>query len=399
MELGFTAEDIAFREEVRAFIAGNLPAQTRDHMKQGKHPTAQMIRDWQRRLNARGWAVPHWPREWGGQGWDAVRRNILREETEKAPAPSVLAFNTDMCGPILLAFGTEAQKKRFLPRMANLDDWWCQGFSEPGAGSDLASLRCAAAREQDHYVVNGQKVWTTKAQHADWMFMLVRTDPAAPKPQHGISFLLVDMRSAGITVRPTITIDGFHEVNEVFFDDVRVPVENRVGAENRGWDCAKLLLSNERTGHAKVGPSKERLRTLREYAATVEKNGGTLLDDPAFVTRLVDLEVQLKALEMTTMRVLAEDRVDIALRKPNPGSSVLKIRGSEIHQAISALFVEAAGLCGLAVPAGDGGDAGFPDWMEQAHPNYCNMRKLSIYGGSNEIQKTIMAKAFLGLSS
>lgn len=390
MDMNLSPEERNFRDEVRAFIAANLPQETRRHMESGRIPTAAMIRDWQRRLNARGWAVPHWPREWGGRSWTAMRRYILRQEMEQTPAPSLLAFNTDMCGPILLTFGTDEQKRRFLPRMANLDDWWCQGFSEPGAGSDLASLRCGARREGDHYLVSGQKAWTTMAQEADWMFMLVRTDPQAAKPQQGISFLLVDMRSPGITLRPTITIDGAHEVNEVFFDDVRVPVENRVGRENRGWDCAKLLLSNERSGHAKVGPSKERLRNLRALAARLERDGRPLIEDPLFAARLVDIEVQLKALEITTLRVLAEDASDPATRTPNPASSVLKIRGSEIHQAITDLYVVAAGPLGLAGEAGG-------DWAGNTHASYYNMRKLSIYGGTNEIQKTVMAKAFLGL--
>ncbi|MET3524026.1 acyl-CoA dehydrogenase family protein [Mesorhizobium abyssinicae] len=395
MDISYSPEEIAFREEVRTFVEENLPEATRKHMLDGKHPTADMIRHWQKCLNAKGWAVPHWPKEWGGKGWSAMRLYILREEMEKAPAPSLLAFNTDMCGPILIAFGNEEQKTRFLPRMANLDDWWCQGFSEPGAGSDLANLRCTAVRDGDRYIVNGQKAWTTKAQYADWIFMLVRTDSKASKPQQGISFLLIDMKSPGVTVRPTITIDSFHEVNEVFFDDVQVPIENLVGQENHGWDCAKLLLSNERTGHAKIGPSKERLRTLRERACTIEKGGRPLIEDYDFLVRLVDLEVQLKALEMTTMRVLAEDKVDITKRKPNPASSVLKIRGSEIHQAISALYVEAAGPQGLALPVE--ATSNFESWLLEAHPNYYNMRKLSIYGGSNEIQKTIIAKQFLEL--
>lgn len=398
MDLHFSEEEYAFRCEVRSFIEANLPKSFREHMAAGRSATPEMIIDWQRRLNARGWAVPHWPTEWGGQGWSAVKRYILQEEMEQTPAPSLLAFNVDMCGPILLAFGTQKQKARFLPRMANLDDWWCQGFSEPGAGSDLASLKCSAQLKGDHYVVNGQKVWTTKAQYANWMFMLARTNSAAAKPQEGISFLLIEMSSPGITVRPTITIDGMHEVNEVFFDDVMVPVDQLVGEENRGWDCAKLLLSNERTGHAKVGPSKERIRQLKYIASRPINGGSPLIGDPLFAARLTDVEVQLKTLEMTTLRVLADENRALSQRKPNPASSILKIRGSEIHQAISELYVMASGPYGLVGETGAGSvEAITPEWSSLAYPNYFNMRKLSIYGGSNEIQKTIMAKAFLGL--
>ena len=396
MDLRFTDEEQAFRLEVRSFIDAQLPPATRDRMIAGLGPTKAMTVDWQQKLNARGWAVPHWAVAWGGQPWSAIKRFILSEELQAAPAPAPLGFNVAMCGPVIIAFGTEAQKRRFLPRMANLDDWWCQGFSEPGAGSDLASLRCAARREGDSYVVNGQKTWTTLAQHADWIFLLVRTDPDNPKAQEGISFLLVDMRSPGITVRPIVTIDGGQEVNEVFFDEVKVPVENLVGSENRGWDCAKFLLSNERTGQARVGASKERLRRLRTLAAAAPGNRGTMLiDDIRFRTRLTEVEVQLKALEMTTLRVLADENRQLKERKPNPASSVLKIRGTEIQQAISELYVMAAGPYGLA-SAADHSD-GLPEWTELAQSTYFNWRKQSIYGGSNEIQKNIMAKAFLGL--
>ena len=396
MDLRFTAEEQAFRSEVRAFIDEQLPPATRAHMAAGLSPTKEMVVDWQRRLNARGWAVPHWPLEWGGQDWSAIKRFILAEEIQAAPAPAPLGFNVAMCGPVVAAFGTEAQKKRFLPRMANLDDWWCQGFSEPGAGSDLASLKTRAERRGDHYVVNGQKTWTTLAQYADWIFLLVRTDPDNPKAQEGISFLLADMRSPGITVRPITTIDGGREVNEVFFDDVKVPVENLVGAENRGWGCAKYLLSNERTGQARVGASRERLRRLRVLAAAAPGNGGSrLIDDMRFRTRLTEVEVQLKALEMTTLRVLADENRALKDRKPNPASSVLKIRGTEIQQAVSELYVMAAGPYGLA--ATGVGEGELPDWTVLAQGTYFNWRKQSIYGGSNEIQKNIMAKAFMGL--
>ena len=401
MELRFTEEERAFRQEVREFIDRTLPAATRERMESGRTPTKEMVVQWQRTLNAKGWAVPHWPVEWGGTGWSPIKRFILQEEIQQTPAPLPLGFNTNMCGPVIIAFGTEAQKKRFLPRMANLDDWWCQGFSEPGAGSDLASLKCAAKRVGDYYIVNGQKTWTTLAQYADWIFLLVRTNPNAAKQQEGISFLLVDMKSPGITVRPIITIDGAHEVNEVFFDDVKVPVENLVGTENRGWDCAKFLLSNERTGQARVGASKERIRRLKLIASQAPGGGRPIIEDPRFRERLTEVEGQLKALELTTLRVLATEQKNLGQRKPNPASSILKIRGTELQQAISELFVLAAGPYGLA-----GADPGadrlnepeiVPDWAALAQPTYFNWRKQSIYGGSNEIQKNIMAKAFLGL--
>ena len=396
MDLRFTEDEQAFRHEVRAFIAEQLPLATRERMTAGLSPTKAMVVDWQRRLNARGWAVPHWPVEWGGQPWSAIKRFILSEEMQSAPAPAPLGFNVAMCGPVVAAFGTDAQKKRFLPRMANLDDWWCQGFSEPGAGSDLASLKTRAERRGDHYVVNGQKTWTTLAQNADWIFLLVRTDPENPKAQEGISFLLADMRTPGITVRPIVTIDGGNEVNEVFFDDVHVPVENLVGTENRGWDCAKFLLSNERTGQARVGASKERLKRLRKLAVEAPGNGGArLIDDVRFRTRLTEVEVQLKALEMTTLRVLADENRVLKERKPNPASSVLKIRGTEIQQAISELYVMAAGPYGMA--AAPPGVDEMPEWTELAQATYFNWRKQSIYGGATEIQKNIMAKAFMGL--
>ncbi|HYY84384.1 MAG TPA: acyl-CoA dehydrogenase family protein, partial [Beijerinckiaceae bacterium] len=261
MDLRFTDEELAFRQEVRAFMKSALPERLRRKMIDRHHPSKQDLVDWQQTLNAKGWAVPHWPVEWGGTGWDPVRQYIFQDELQQAPAPSPLPFNTSMVGPVIIAFGSEEQKRRFLPRIANLDDWWCQGFSEPGAGSDLASLKTTAKRDGDHYVVNGQKTWTTLAQHADWIFCLVRTDMAAKK-QEGISFLLIDMKTPGITVRPIETIDGGHEINEVFLDDVRVPIENLVGQENKGWDYAKFLLGNERTGIARVGISKARVRRL-----------------------------------------------------------------------------------------------------------------------------------------
>ncbi|SDB70693.1 acyl-CoA dehydrogenase family protein [Belnapia rosea] len=400
MDLRFTDEEIAFRQEVRDFIAKELPAETRERMVAGRSPTKQQVVDWQRKLNARGWAAPEWPKEAGGPGWTLAQRYIFREELQQAPAPSPLGFNINMCGPVIIEFGTEEQKQKYLPRMLNLDDWWCQGFSEPGAGSDLAGLKTRAVREGDHYVVNGQKTWTTLAQHADWIFLLVRTDPNAKK-QEGISFLLCDMKTPGITVRPIITIEGGHEVNEVFFDDVKVPAENLVGEENRGWDCAKFLLGNERFGQARVGASRERIRRLKVIAQESMDGGRPLMEDPDFRRKVTEIEVELKALEMTVMRVIATEskRKD---KKPDPATSVLKIKGTEIQQMCSELLMKAAGPYAWADGDPDEEDGSndvdvAPDWAFGLAGVYFNWRKQSIYGGSNEIQRNIMAKAFLGL--
>ena len=399
MDFQFSPEEIAFRQEVRDFIDRELPRATREHMLAGRGPTKEMVVEWQRKLNARGWATPEWPKEYGGPGWSAAQKYIFREELQMAPAPSPLGFNVNMCGPVVIAFGTEEQKKRFLPRMANLDDWWCQGFSEPGAGSDLAGLKTRAVRDGDHYVVNGQKTWTTLAQHADWIFLLVRTDPTAKK-QEGISFLLCDMKTPGITVRPIITIEGGHEVNEVFLDNVRIPVENLVGEENKGWDCGKFLLGNERFGQARVGASRERIRRLKVLARETLDGGKPLDQDPEFRKRVTEIEVELKALEMTVMRVIAREmkRKD---NKPDPTTSVLKIKGTEIQQGVSELLMKAAGP--YAWIDGDPDAEGSnewdlaPDWAFGLAGTYFNWRKQSIYGGANEIQRNIMAKAFLGL--
>src|SRR3984957_10168517 len=292
MDLRFTPEERAFREEVRGFIRDNLPPDTRERMRLGHPPRKEDTIRWQRILNARGWAAYSWPKEWGGPGWTAIQRMIFLEENLMAPAPELLSFNITMLGPVLIQFGSEAQKKHFLPRAANLDDWWCQGFSEPGAGSDLAALKTAAKRVGGAYVVNGQKIWTSTAHIADWCFCLVRTNPDAPKRQEGISFVLIDMKTPGITVRPIISIDGTHHLNEVFFDDVRVPVEMRVGPENKGWDVAKFLLGNERTGIARLGRSKERVRFAKEAARDVRAHGRPLIEDHEFRRRIAALETE-----------------------------------------------------------------------------------------------------------
>jgi len=401
MDLRFTPEEIAFRDEARAFMRDRVPEATRRKMIEGRRLAKTDLVDWQRILNKQGWAVPHWPQQWGGTGWDPIRLYLFRDEMQQAPAPEPLAFGVSMVGPVIYTFGSEAQKTKFLPRIANLDDWWCQGFSEPGAGSDLASLKTTARRDGDYFIVNGQKTWTTLAQYADWIFCLVRTDPAVKK-QEGISFLLIDMKTPGITVRPIQTIDGGHEVNEVFFDEVRVPAENLVGQENKGWDYAKFLLGNERTGIARIGISKARLRRLKELAALERVDGKPLLEDRTFRLKIAAIEVELKALEMTQLRVVAAARKGTNGR-PDPASSILKIKGSELQQGITELLLEVVGPYALPdqrtredserwnePPVG-------PEWAETLAPNYFNMRKVSIYGGTNEIQKNIIAKAILGL--
>jgi pimeloyl-CoA dehydrogenase large subunit len=398
MDLRFTQDEIAFRDEVKSFMRTALPASIRTKMVEGRRLEKDDIVGWQRILNAKGWAVPHWPAEWGGQSWTPVQQYIFQDELQQAPAPAPLPFGVMMVGPVIIAFGSEAQKRRFLPRIANIDDWWCQGFSEPGAGSDLASLKTAAKREGEHYIVNGQKIWTTMAQHADWIFCLVRTDSQGKK-QEGITFLLIDMRTKGITVRPIVTIDGGAEVNEVFFDDVKVPVENRVGAENKGWDYAKFLLGNERTGIARVGYSKERIRRIRELASLTRDGGRPILEDGRFREKLAALEIELKALEMTQLRVVAGER-NRDRNKPDPYSSILKIKGAEIQQAVSELLLEIVGPYALPyAPDAEGSNEPpvGPDWAAPIAPTYFNWRKISIYGGSNEIQKNIIAKAILGL--
>jgi alkylation response protein AidB-like acyl-CoA dehydrogenase len=318
---------------------------------------------------------------------------------QQAPAPQPLAFGVSMVGPVIIAFGNEAQKNRYLPRIRNIDDWWCQGFSEPGSGSDLASLKTTAKRVGDHYVVNGQKTWTTLAQHADMIFCLVRTD-ATVKKQEGISFILVDMKTPGITVRPIVTIDGSAEVNEVFFDEVKVPAENLIGEEGKGWNYAKYLLGHERTGIARVGVSKQRIRRLKELAALEPASGGgRMIDDMRFREKIASLEIELKALEMTQLRVVSNERQGRS-NKPDPASSILKLKGSEIQQGISELLMEVVGPYAVPYQPGAEGWNEPPigaDYAGPLAPTYFNWRKISIYGGSNEIQKNIISKAILGL--
>jgi alkylation response protein AidB-like acyl-CoA dehydrogenase len=399
MDLHYTSRELAFREEVRAFFRLALPADIRRKVELGQRLEQQELRLWQRILHDKGWATPAWPPEWGGTGWSAVQEYIFKEELHTAPAPEPLSFNVNMIGPVLIAFGTEQQKRHFLPRISSLEYWFCQGFSEPGAGSDLAALRTGAVRNGEEYVINGQKLWTSTAHHADWCFCLVRTDPAAKK-QQGITMLLIDMKTRGITIRPIITIDGHHETNEVFFDDVRVPVANRVGEENKGWDYAKFLLGNERSGIARVGVSKMRVERAKALAGRVRLGDRRLLDDENFRRKVAALEVELKALEITQMRVIAGsgDRHDT---KPDPMTSILKMKGSELQQLSAELLLEVAGYRAMELDIEFlRGRATAPideDWALTIAPNHYWARHVSIVGGSNEIQRNILAKSVLGL--
>lgn len=392
MELRFTQDECDFRAKVRSYLLGHVPDRIRRAVYEEKPlPRAWMV-EAQQILNREGYAVPHWPAEWGGRDWSAVKRAILAEEIDRNAVPKPLAFNVALVGPVIAAFGSEEQKRRFLPAIANLDMWFCQGFSEPDAGSDLASLKTAAVREGDIYRINGQKIWTTYAHEADWIFCLARTDSGGRK-QQGISFLLIDMASPGISVRPIRTIDGYHHVNEVFFDNVAVPAANLVGEEGRGWDYAKYLLGQERTSMGNVGFSRRRLERVRALAS---ESG--LIADAAFRRRLTLAEIELKALEITQMRVVASERPPGA--GIDPKVSILKIRGGELLQSAAALLLETLGPGALTAGfAEDGEAAEFQglDTRSAILSAYFSSRKYSIFGGSSEVQRNILAKAVLGL--
>lgn len=401
MDMNFSAEDTAFREEVRRFIKENYPAALRAKQEDEDVLTKEDYLSWHRVLAAKGWSAPSWPKEWGGPGWTPTQKYIFSEETARADTIGVLPFGVNMVAPVILHFGTEEQKARHLPGIRDGLVWWCQGYSEPGAGSDLANLKTKAERitgddGKEYYLVNGQKTWTTLAQHADWGFFLVRTDPTA-KPQLGISFLLIDMKTPGIEVRRITTLEGGHEVNEVWLDNVKVPVENRVYEENKGWTCAKALLLHERSGIAGVARSKRGLERLRTMARTERADdSGPLIEDAFFKRKVAELEIDLTALEFTELRTLAGEN---AGNGPGPESSILKIRGTEIQQRLTELTLEAAGHYGapyLRDAPHNLGPVG-PDAAHGVAGVYFNMRKTSIFGGSNEIQRNIIAKAVLGL--
>ncbi|WP_171962029.1 acyl-CoA dehydrogenase family protein [Bordetella trematum] len=397
MELQFSPQERAFRDEVRAFLRDRLPADLAHKVRANLRLGKADLERWHAILNEQGWLAGHWPRAWGGPGWGAIEQFIFEHECAQAAAPRILPFGVSMLGPVLIQYGSQAQKAHWLPRILNGQDWWCQGYSEPGSGSDLASLKTTAVREGDHYVVNGQKTWTTLGQHANMIFCLVRTSREG-KPQQGISFLLIDMQTPGVEVRPIITLEGEHEVNEVFFTDVKVPVENLVGEENKGWTYAKYLLTYERTNIAGVGYSMAHLDKLKAVAERSLCNGRPLAEDPLFAARLARVEIDLQNMEITNLRVLASVAAGGA---PGVESSMLKIRGSEIRQEILSLTRRAMGVYAApylpealeetpAEPLGDPAAA-------MAAALYFNSRKLSIFGGSNEIQKNIIAKMMLGL--
>lgn len=396
MELNYTQAEEDFRGEVRAFLKANLPSDIANKVLNHKRLSKDDFVRWHKILHKQGWASPGWPVEWGGTGWSPTQLHIFGEECALAGAPGVLPFGVAMLAPVLMMFGNDAQRKYYLPRILDCTDWWAQGYSEPGSGSDLASLKMRADRDGDHYILNGQKTWTTLGQHANMIFCLVRTKQTERR-QEGISFLLVDMNTPGITVRPLILLDEDHEVNEVFFENVRVPVENLVGEENEGWTYGKFLLGNERTSIAGVGNSKRELRFLKKLASEQQKDGKPLIENPLFAAKVANVEIELMALEVTVMRVLSSES---AQGSPGPEASALKIKGTDIQQALTELMLEAVGSRALPFE---------PDYLDGKKPNaiyndaaplaphYFNVRKTTIYGGSNEIQKNIIAKMILGL--
>jgi alkylation response protein AidB-like acyl-CoA dehydrogenase len=398
MNLNFTAEEQAFRRDVRQFIDANLPADIRDKVRTGKRLGKDDTLRWHKILHKKGWVAPEWPVPFGGTGWNAVQRHIFDEECADAGTPLIIPFGVRMVAPVIMAFGSPEQQQHYLPRILSGEDWWCQGYSEPGSGSDLASLKMRAERQGDHYLVNGQKTWNTLGHYADWIFCLVRTGTQG-RPQEGISFLLIDMKTPGITVRPIIMLDGEHEVNEVWFDNVKVPIGNRIGEENKGWTYAKFLLGHERTGIAGVGRSKAALKRLKRIAQQETANGRPLIEDQRFRDRIAQLEMELIALEITNLRVIS---AETEKRAPGPEASILKIKGSEIQQMISELAMQAVGHYGVPYQhdALDGGWKGAPigpDYSAPVTGNYFNLRKTTIYGGSNEIQKNIISQMILGL--
>jgi alkylation response protein AidB-like acyl-CoA dehydrogenase len=402
MNLNFTPEEEAFRDDVRRFLAEKLPLRIADKVKRGRRITRDDMAQWHAILNAQGWLASHWPKEYGGPGWGAVERFIFDNECALAGAPRIVPFGVNMLGPVLIKYGSEAQKRQWLPRILDGSDWWCQGYSEPGAGSDLASVRTSAVRGVDergaHYIVNGQKTWTTLGHYANMIFCLVRTATDGRK-QEGISFLLIDMKTPGVEVRPIVTLDGEHEVNEVFFTDVRVPAENLVGVENQGWTYAKYLLTYERTNIAGVGFSVAAFERLQHAAATIRCNGRPLADDPLFAARMARVAIDLENMKTTNLRMIAAVAGGGA---PGAQSSMLKIRGTEIRQEIASLMRRAMGPYAQpyvheALDEGYDDEPIGPEDAASAAQAYFNNLKLSIFGGSNEIQKNIISKMILGL--
>jgi len=399
MHVTFSPEELAFQKEVRAFFRDEFPDDIRQKQANGTELQPDDRIRWQQLLHRQGWAGINWPVEYGGTGWTPVQKYIFATEEADANAPHIIPFGLSMVGPVIYTFGNDEQKQRFLPDILESNVWWCQGYSEPGSGSDLASLKTRANLVGDHFVVNGTKTWTTLGQHADWIFCLVRTNTDVARRQEGISFILIDMKTPGVSVKPIVLLDGVPEVNEIHFDNVEVPVENLVGEEGKGWTYGKVLLQHERANIAGVARSRYRARRLRARVERSVRGAAPLAGDNNFMRRLAAIEVELKALEYTELRTLAA----VASGKaPGPESSILKIKGTEIQQAIDMLYLQAAGYYALAYvpdqyepdfadePVGEGGET-------QASLRYFNNRKASIYGGSNEIQKNIIAKHVLGL--
>ncbi len=398
MDLNLTQEQLAFRDEVRAFLEKTVYDEVRRKIFMNEPLSPEDRIEWQKALYAQGWGAPSWPVEYGGTGWDAVQRHIFDEECARYGAPEQLAFGIKMVAPVIQKYASQEQKDFFLPRIISGQDWWCQGYSEPGAGSDLASLKTSAVRDGDYYVVNGQKTWTTLAQFADWIFCLVRTDPTAKK-QEGISFLLIDMKTPGITVRPIIMLDDGHEINEVWFENVRVPAKNLVGEENKGWTYAKFLLGHERTGIARVGRSKAALARLKEMLANRTGNDGKpLIEDVRFRDRVAAVELELQALEITNLKLVSTEGKQ---HNPGPEASILKVKGSEIQQTLAELASQALGPYGVAhlldSDEHDNISSAFPTDFEHLTGYSFNVRKTTIYGGSSEVQKGIITRTMLGL--
>jgi alkylation response protein AidB-like acyl-CoA dehydrogenase len=394
LDINFSAEDLAFRDEVRDFFAREYDSTIADQLSgaQGTNYKGAIVA-WQKKLHAKGWVAPGWPTEHGGTDWTATQKFIYETERGLAGIPDVVPFGLKMVAPVIYTFGSEEQKARFLPRILESEDWWCQGYSEPGAGSDLAALNTTADYAGDNYIVNGRKIWTTFAQYADWIFCLVRTSKGMRK-QQGISFLLIDMKTPGITVKPIVTIDGKHSLNEVLFEDCVVPTENLIGEQDKGWTYAKALLAHERTGMAEVADSTRLLEALKQRAL-VEVNGGkAMIEDPIFQMRLSDIEMELMALEYTELRVFASMA---AGGMPGPESSLLKIKGTEISQAIHELQLQLASYYGGALPDDVNAKQLGHDFAFEARGKYMYGRAATIYGGSNEVQRNVIAKAVLGL--
>ena len=394
MDIKFSADDLAFRDEVREFFATEYDANAAQQAdpNNGEAYKAAIVA-WQKKLHAKGWVAPGWPVEYGGTDWTATQKFIFETERGLAGVPDVVPFGLKMVAPVIYTFGNEEQKARFLPRILESEDWWCQGYSEPGAGSDLAALNTTADYAGDHYVVNGRKIWTTYAQYADWIFCLVRTGKGMRK-QEGISFLLIDMKTPGITVKPIVTIDGKHTLNEVLFEDVAVPTENLIGEQDKGWTYAKALLAHERTGMAEVADSTRMLEALKRRASEEVNGGKAMIDDPIFQARLSSIEMELMALEYTELRVFASMA---AGGMPGPESSLLKIKGTEISQAIHELQLQLAANYGGALPDDLDAQQLGHDFAFEARGKYMYGRAATIYGGSNEVQRNVIAKAVLGL--